>query len=104
MGMVHKKRDFVYVDDVVRATILAMEKGKPGEAYNVGTGVPVSFNEVFKVISDELNYKGEPKYVPMPYKSYQMFTQADTKKAEKELGFKASYNLKEGVRDIIITL
>lgn len=37
-------RDFIYVEDTARASVLAMEKGRPGEAYNVGTGTTTDFN------------------------------------------------------------
>ncbi len=96
-----QSRDFIYVDDVVRATILAMDRGVPGEAYNVGTGISTSFNEVFRIIKELTGYRGEPRYVPNPYKSYQKFTRADTAKAKKELGFEAEYNIRAGVKKIL---
>ncbi len=99
-----QRRDFIYIEDVVRATTLAMNKGKPGEAYNVGTGVSTTFNEIFKAVKEEMSYKGEPKYISNPFKSYQAFTQADTTKARKGLGFKAMYDIKEGVRKILVQL
>ncbi|MGC8848803.1 MAG: NAD-dependent epimerase/dehydratase family protein, partial [Conexivisphaera sp.] len=92
-----QRRDFVYVEDAVRATILAMERGRPGEAYNVGTGVSTTFNDVFRIVKEETGYEGEPLYVPNPLRSYQMFTQADTSKARRELGFEAAYDLRAGV-------
>ncbi|MGB9734519.1 MAG: NAD-dependent epimerase/dehydratase family protein [Conexivisphaera sp.] len=93
-----QRRDFVYVEDAVRATILAMERGRPGEAYNVGTGVSTTFNDVFRIVKEETGYEGEPLYVPNPLRSYQRFTQADTSKARRELGFEAAYDLRAGVR------
>ena len=67
----NQRRGFIYIEDVVRATTLAMNKGKPGEAYNVGTRVSTTFNGIFKVVKEEMSYKGEPKYIPNPFKSYQ---------------------------------
>jgi len=96
-----QSRDFIYVDDVVRATILAMYRGVPGEAYNVGTGISTSFNEVFRTVKELTGYRGEPRYVPNPYKSYQKFTRADTAKAKNELGFEAKYSIREGVKKIL---
>ena len=99
-----QRRDFIYIDDAVKATILALERGRPGEAYNIGTGISISFNEAFKIVKEEMKYEGEAKYVPVPYKSYQIFTQADITKAKKELGFEPKVSLREGVRRIISQL
>lgn len=38
VGNLHAKRDFTDVRDIVRAYALAMEKGKAGEVYNLGSG------------------------------------------------------------------
>lgn len=38
VGNLEARRDYTDVRDVVRAYLLAMEKGKPGEVYNVGSG------------------------------------------------------------------
>lgn len=46
-----QSRDFVYVDDVVEAFILAAEKGSG--IYNVGTGIPTSINEVAEIIGGD---------------------------------------------------
>ena len=45
-GSGEQERDFVYVDDVVRANLVAMERGD-GETYNLGRGVGTSVNELF---------------------------------------------------------
>ena len=69
-----QKRDFVYVEDTARASIMAIKNGVPGETYNVGTGVFTEFNRIFQIIKEEMNYDGSPEYIPNPLKSYQMFT------------------------------
>ncbi|WP_319578624.1 NAD-dependent epimerase/dehydratase family protein [uncultured Methanospirillum sp.] len=43
-------RDFTYVDDVIRANILAAEKGVPGEVYNVGGGNRIELLELIRII------------------------------------------------------
>lgn len=45
-----KTRDFVYVDDVVRANMKAMQKNVVGE-FNIGTGKQVSINQVFRKLN-----------------------------------------------------
>jgi UDP-glucose 4-epimerase len=96
-----QSRDFIYVKDTARASILAMKDGKAGEVYNVGTGQSTDFNTIFEVIKEEMNYNGEAKYVPNPLNSYQYFTQADVSKSIRDLNFSAEYNIRRGVREIL---
>lgn len=93
-----QSRDFIYVDDTARASILAMEHGIPGEAYNIGTGVTTTFNDIFKIVKEEMHSTVEPRYVPNPLKNYQYFTQANITKAKKDLGFEPRFDLRSGVR------
>ena len=95
------KRDFIYVDDTSRASLLAMKNGTPGETYNVGTGKTTDFNTIFHIVKEEMNYQGEAEYVPNPLKSYQMFTLADITKTREELKFEARYDMREGVKKIV---
>ncbi|MEM3811817.1 MAG: NAD-dependent epimerase/dehydratase family protein [Thermoplasmata archaeon] len=66
--------DFIYVEDAARASILAMEHGKNGEEYNIGTGTFTDFNSIFQIIKEEMNYKKEAVYVTNPLKHYQRVT------------------------------
>jgi ADP-L-glycero-D-manno-heptose 6-epimerase len=92
-------RDHIYVKDTVLANLLALDA--PSGVYNVGTGIGTSFNEVVKVLNEVLGTKLAIEYFDNPYdlKTYQANTQADTKKAEKYLRFKAKYSFMEGVKD-----
>ena len=95
-------RDFVYVEDVVKANILAATvEGIGGEVFNVGTGKATTFNEVVEMLNEALGKDVKPRYVENPIKNYVYHTQADTSKAEKVLGFKASVSLKEGIEKIV---
>ena len=96
-----QKRDHIYVKDCVLANIKALES-KSG-VYNVGTGVGTSFNELISLLNEVLGTELEPEYFDMTYdpKTYQSHTQADTKKAENELGFKASYMLKDAIKEYV---
>ena len=97
-----QSRDFIYVKDTARASLLAAKNGKPGETYNVGTGRSTNFNEIFNIIKTEMMYEGEARHIPNPLKSYQQYTQADMSKTERELGFVSEYDIAKGVRDIIL--
>ncbi|PMP75365.1 MAG: hypothetical protein C0180_01560, partial [Aciduliprofundum sp.] len=96
-----QRRDFIYVEDTARASVLAMERGKNGEVYNVGTGVSTDFNTIFRIIKEEMNFDKDAIYVPNPLKSYQMFTQADITKSKRDLGFEPEYDIRRGVRKIL---
>jgi ADP-L-glycero-D-manno-heptose 6-epimerase len=94
-----QRRDHIYVKDCIRANIKAM-KAKPG-IYNVGTGVATSFNQLVEQINKVIGSNLAPEYFDMPYnpKTYQFNTQADTRKAEKILGFKARYKLLDAIKE-----
>ena len=92
-----QSRDFIYVEDSARATVLAAKFGKPGESYNVGTGTSTDFKTILSIVKDETGYEGDAQYIPNPLKSYQMFTQANMTKTRKELRFEAKYDIRNGV-------
>lgn len=96
-----QKRDHIYVKDVVAATIKAVDA--PSGIYNVGTGVATSFNELVRTLNEVMGKNLEPVYFEMPYdqSTYQSDTQADTTLAEKALGWKAAYSLKEGIKEAV---
>ena len=97
-----QKRDHIYVKDAVDATIKAMNV-KKSCIVNVGTGIATNFNELIRVLNKVMETNFQPEYFDMPYeqKTYQSNTQADIKKAEKLIGFKAKWPLKEGIKDYI---
>jgi len=99
-----QQRDFVYIKDVVRANMLAMEKGRSGGVYNVATGRPEDFNKVIACLNKSMGLKLETEYFENPYNFFQNKTQADMTLSERDLGFKAEYNLERGIEDYVATL
>lgn len=93
-------RDFIYVRDVVSANLKAMDYGKSG-VFNVGTGIPGTFNEVIEILNKAMGKYLKPDYFDNPYGFYQDQTQADTALSSKELGFKAAHDLESGIKDYI---
>jgi UDP-glucose 4-epimerase len=93
-------RDFVYVDDVVEANLLALKYSK-SDVFNVGTGQNTDLNQVIEKLNKSLGTNIEPVYQENPIKNYVMHTLADTSKAEKELGFKAKVDLDKGIELLI---
>ncbi|MCK4318951.1 NAD-dependent epimerase/dehydratase family protein [Candidatus Micrarchaeota archaeon] len=92
-------RDFVFVKDVVKANLLAMERGD-GKIYNIGTGKGISVNELVKVIDKVTGKKIKAEYKEEK-KGDIRHSVADVKKAKEELGFEAEYSIEKGIRETI---
>ena len=92
-------RDFTYVGDVVKATILAMEIDNEeiiGEAINIGSNKPVKLLDTIKIISNIIGI--EPKLVfNEPKKGDVRITYADITKARRHLGWKPETSLENGL-------
>ena len=93
-----QSRDFIYVDDVVRANILAMKKGVEG-VYNIGSGTSTTINELVTAILAILQKELEPVY-EKPRLGDPKHTLAEISKAS-QFGYKPEYSLEEGLRAII---
>jgi nucleoside-diphosphate-sugar epimerase len=95
-------RDFVYVKDVVEASMLVLKCQRcAGEVISVGTGKPTTINELAKVLMNMFREtNAEPEYAP-PKPGDIQHSHADIKKAERMLGYKPSVVLKEGIRKLL---
>ena len=94
-----ESRDFVFIDDVVEATMLGINKEEAnGQIFNVGTGVPVSVREVAESLID--NYKIEvPLTVTGNYRLGDIrHNFADLKKISSMLGFKPKFTFHDGIK------
>lgn len=92
--------DFVYIDDVARANVLAMKADCVDEFFNVGKGVGTTVNELVTELLDITGSDLKPEYQPQA----QMFVTSrigSTEKAEKMLGFKAKTELREGLEKVV---
>lgn len=95
-------RDFIYVKDVVLANQKALEFPRTGaHIFNVGTGVPTTFNKVIGVLNMALGADKPTDYFDNPYDFYQNHTQADTSRAESVLGFKCKVTPESGIQDYV---
>lgn len=95
-----QKRDFVYVKDVVAATIAARES-RINTVLNVGTGQATSFNDLIDALNEALGSHLEPDYFDNPYDFYQDFTQADLSHTTKTVGYKPAFTTREGILDYV---
>jgi len=92
-------RDYVYVEDVVKANILCLEKGD-NEVFNIGTSKSTSVNQLFSEMKELTHYSKRAVYKP-PRAGELMRSSLDAGKAEQELSWKAEVNLREGLKKTI---
>jgi UDP-glucose 4-epimerase len=89
-------RDFIYVDDIVRACIIAMEN-KSVDTYNIGSGVETNIVNLINVIKSitgkEFKYKNEKERSGEAKRSV-----LDCSKAKKMIGWRAEINIEDGIR------
>lgn len=94
-------RDFTYVDDIVEANIKAAYSNVQLGVYNAGTGRNYPINQMIAMLGKALGKELQVQHIENKIKNYVSETLADTHKAEKELGFKATISLEEGINRLI---
>ncbi|MFH1623640.1 MAG: SDR family oxidoreductase [Pseudomonadota bacterium] len=95
-GSGEQTRDFVFVEDVARANILALEKDAPGE-FNIGSGIETTVNDLFRETkrlskSSAKEVHGEAK------KGEQLRSVLDWSKAQRALGWSPQVSLVDGLK------
>ena len=95
-------RDFVYVQDIVNAIILAVKrKDVDGEIFNIGTGKAVTIEELAKTM---LSLTGkELEIVKAPIREGDIkHSYANITKANKFMGYNPQFSLNEGLTSLLI--
>ena len=91
-------RDYVYVEDVVKANILALENIDKVGIYNVGTSIEISVNDLFKEINK--NFDNKYKEVHGPAKLGEQKTSClNYEKIKKDMNFIPKTDFSEGIRE-----
>ena len=94
-------RDFVYIEDVIQANIKAAAASCSG-VYNVGTGKARSFQDIADILQNELGTDLGTIYIPNPFiGQYQFHTEANISSSIKDLDYKPSYELEDGIKSYI---
>lgn len=88
-------RDYVYVEDVAHANLLALEADVQG-VFNVGTGVETSTRRIFDLLREATGYRGEPQYGPARPGDVRRIC-LDPARAERVLGWRPRVSLEEGI-------
>jgi nucleoside-diphosphate-sugar epimerase len=93
--------DFVHVEDIARANVLAAQSANTDRVYNIASGTETSLNDLaarlLRVMGSTatIEYGSERRVNPVPRRL------ADTRRAEQELGFKTHIALDEGLRSLV---
>ena len=94
VGSGNQKRDFVHVDDVIKAIMLALKSTYKNEIFNVGSGNPISVNTIIEILKGPIikipKRPGEPE-----------ITHADITKIKKYLKWKPMINIHEGINNLL---
>jgi UDP-glucose 4-epimerase len=98
-GSGEQTRDFLYVDDAVKAFLLAMQI-KKSEIYNVGTGQEIKILQLLNLIKKNINSKVKPIH-QAKMKGEIERNALDYKKIKKELGWQPKISLEEGIKKTI---
>ena len=97
-----ESRDFVYINDVVKATIKCLDDNIKGQhILNVGSGVPVTVNEVAKEMVEYLNSSSQIKISGAFREGDIRHNYADLKLAKKIINFVPEWSFKQGLHSFL---
>lgn len=95
------QRDFLFIDDLVDAIITCGSKEEAfGEVFNIGSGKPINFIELAKLIS-KMAGSGKPKFTEYTTERKQIEPgdyYADISKIKRITGWQPKFSLEEGIR------
>jgi UDP-glucose 4-epimerase len=92
--------DFVHVEDVARANVLALKAQCSDEFFNVGRGEKTTIRELVGKLLELTGARLEPEYHPQEH-IFVTHRLGSTEKAERLLGFKAQVPLDQGLRSVV---
>ncbi len=94
-------RDFIYVDDIVWGLLLCASKGKPGEVYNLASGIETTILDLANTINKLTNNPSGVIYNPGRVWDHSGKRFGSTEKSKRELGFLSQIGLYEGLAKTI---
>ena len=93
--------DFVYVDDIARANLMAANSPLTDEVLNIATGTATTLNELAVVLGRVMGIDRAPVFGPARKATPVWRRLADVNKAERQIGFKAKVPLEDGLRALV---
>jgi UDP-glucose 4-epimerase len=102
LGDGHQTMDFVYIEDVARANVLALRSDAADEVFNVASGAETSLRELAAALLKVMEAPHlKPEYGPERSVNPVPRRLASTRKAEDGLGFRAEVGLEDGLRRLV---
>ncbi len=96
-----QKRDFVYVDDVVAANVLASQSNLNG-VFNVGSGTSVTFNRIVDILNEYSRLDREIEYIDNYCAiNYQNHTRLDLTQSQEQLKYVPQYTIERGIKEYL---
>jgi UDP-glucose 4-epimerase len=93
--------DFVYIEDIARANLLAAKAEITDEVFNVASGVETSLNDLAASLLKVMGSNLKPEFGPARKVNAVPRRLADTARAQRLIGFKAQVTLEEGLRGLV---
>lgn len=93
--------DFIFVEDVARANLLATKASVTDDVINIASGTETSLRELADTLSKVMGVSLPPSFGPARKVNPVARRLADVTKAERALGFKAQYSIEEGLRKLV---
>jgi len=101
LGDGRQTMDFVYIDDVARANVLALASDVSDEVFNVASGTETSLQELASALLRVMDSQLRPVYGPERAVNPVSRRLADIRKAEELLGFNARIGVHEGLEGLV---
>lgn len=92
----NQRRDFTYIDDIVKANLLAMTPSVEGEVFNVGSNSPIKLIEIIKILEKIIGKKAKLEFMSRQDGDVRD-TYADIRKIKETLGFETSMDIERGL-------
>lgn len=92
-------RDYIYVEDIVDANMIAWENGDR-QIFNIGTGIETDVNEIFMLLKKEFGFPKDAIHAEKRSGELQRIC-ISNEKAKSELGWSPKYTLEDGIKKTV---
>lgn len=93
--------DFIYIEDIARSNILALQSELTDDVFNIASGTETSLNDLAIALLKVMGSDLKPEYGPERTVNPVSRRLADITKAEQVLGFKAQIELENGLSQLV---
>jgi UDP-glucose 4-epimerase len=100
-GDSYQTMDFIYVDDVARANILAAKADATDEVFNIASGTETSLGQLAEMLTSVMGSGVIPEFAPARKVNPVQRRLADVEKASRLLGFETTVSLEQGLRRLV---